>query len=58
MPEQSDGFVSLVYIDTEQFQHNYEIKSVKKTLTIPSWLKSGGGKKACQFLRHSERRAA
>ena len=34
-----DGeFTSVVAVDTEFYRHFYENKSVKKTLSIPSWL--------------------
>ena len=33
-----DGFVNLVMVDVEDYAKKHFEKSVKKTLTIPSWL--------------------
>ena len=48
-PERKDGFVSLVYVDTEELKMNHEDKPVKKTLTIPSWLNQAAERKNINF---------
>jgi predicted RNase H-like HicB family nuclease len=48
-PERKDGFVSLIYGDTEELKMNHDDKPVKKTLTIPSWLNQAAEKKNINF---------
>jgi predicted RNase H-like HicB family nuclease len=48
-PENANGFVSLVYIDLDFLQANYDEKPIKKTLTIPSWLNQAAEKKNINF---------
>jgi predicted RNase H-like HicB family nuclease len=48
-PERKDGFVSLVYIDTDDLKANHDDKPVKKTLTIPSWLNQAAERKNINF---------
>lgn len=48
-PEDSSGFVSMVYIDLEKQKANYDESPVKKTLTIPSWLNKAAEKKNVNF---------
>ena len=38
IPEGEKGFVSMISCDTFEYRKLYESKSVKKTLSIPSWL--------------------
>ena len=33
-----NGFISVVVVDTNDYQRFYDTHSVKKTLTIPAWL--------------------
>ncbi len=47
--EIGDGFVSLVYVDTDEMKANYDAKPVKKTLTIPSWLNRAAEKQNINF---------
>ncbi|MEG2116711.1 MAG: type II toxin-antitoxin system HicB family antitoxin [Clostridia bacterium] len=44
--EQPNGFVSLVAVDIEQYRNN---KSIKKTLTIPSWLDKKASEEKLNF---------
>ena len=48
-PEDSNGFVSMVYIDLDNFRANHDESLVKKTLTIPSWLNKAAEKKNINF---------
>ncbi|GHU09191.1 HicB family protein [Spirochaetia bacterium] len=48
-PEGPSGFVSLVYIDLDDLKAAHEEKTVKKTLTIPSWLNKAAEKKKINF---------
>ena len=48
-PEDSAGFVSMVYIDLDNFKANHDESLVKKTLTIPSWLNKAAEKKNINF---------
>jgi predicted RNase H-like HicB family nuclease len=48
-PERKNGFVSLVYVDTDDFKADHESKPVKKTLTIPSWLNKAAERKNINF---------
>ena len=48
-PENSSGFVSMVYIDLDYFKANYDESPIKKTLTIPSWLNKAAEKKNINF---------
>jgi predicted RNase H-like HicB family nuclease len=47
--EGTKGFVSLVYIDLDSLKADHEETSVKKTLTIPSWLNKAAEKKNINF---------
>jgi predicted RNase H-like HicB family nuclease len=49
VPEDPNGFVSLVYIDLDALKAGYEETPVKKTLTIPSWLNKAAEKKNINF---------
>lgn len=44
-----DGFISLVAVDIEQYAKNHFEKSVKKTLSIPSWLNEAACKAGINF---------
>jgi predicted RNase H-like HicB family nuclease len=44
-----DGFVSLVYIDLDEYKAVYDAKPVKKTLTIPSWLNQAAERSSINF---------
>ena len=48
-PEDTSGFVSMVYIDLGNFKTNHDESLVKKTLTIPSWLNKAAEKKNINF---------
>jgi predicted RNase H-like HicB family nuclease len=48
-PEESSGFVSMVYIDLDSLKTDYDKRPVKKTLTIPSWLNKAAEKKNINF---------
>ena len=48
-PEDSNGFVSMVYIDLNDLKSNHEESLIKKTLTIPSWLNKAAEKKNINF---------
>jgi predicted RNase H-like HicB family nuclease len=48
-PEDSSGFVSMVYIDLDSLKADYDKSPVKKTLTIPSWLNKAAEKKNINF---------
>jgi predicted RNase H-like HicB family nuclease len=48
-PEDPSGFVSLIFIDLGELQAAHEQKTVKKTLTIPSWLNKAAEKKSINF---------
>ena len=48
-PENSSGFVSMVYIDLDNLKANHDESLVKKTLTIPSWLNKVAEKKNINF---------
>jgi len=48
-PEREDGFVSLIYVDTDELKINHDDKPVKKTLTIPSWLNQAAERKNINF---------
>jgi hypothetical protein len=48
-PKDSNGFVSLVYIDLDSLKAGHEEAPVKKTLTIPSWLNKAAEKKNINF---------
>ena len=48
-PEDSGGFVSMVYIDLDNLKPNHDEKLVKKTLTIPSWLNKAAERKNINF---------
>jgi predicted RNase H-like HicB family nuclease len=48
-PERKNGFVSLVYGDTDDLKANHDDKPVKKTLTIPSWLNQAAERKNINF---------
>ena len=43
------GFVSLVYIDTDELKTKYDNKPIKKTLTIPSWLNQAAERQNINF---------
>jgi predicted RNase H-like HicB family nuclease len=47
--DREDGFVSLVYVDTDELKINHDNKLVKKTLTIPSWLNKAAERKNINF---------
>lgn len=38
VPDEKDGFVSLIPIDLEEYGRLHSQKAVKKTLTVPAWL--------------------
>ena len=48
-PQNSSGFVSMVYIDLDNYKANHDESPVKKTLTIPSWLNKAAEKKNINF---------
>ena len=48
-PENSSGFVSMVYIDLDNLKANHDESLIKKTLTIPSWLNKAAEKKKINF---------
>jgi len=48
-PEDSSGFVSMVYIDLDSLKADHDDSPVKKTLTIPSWLNKAAEKKNINF---------
>ena len=48
-PNDPGGFVSMVYIDLDNFKANHDKSPVKKTLTIPSWLNKAAEKKKINF---------
>ena len=48
-PEDTSGFVSMVYIDLDSLKSNYDESLVKKTLTIPSWLNKTAERKNINF---------
>ena len=48
-PDDSSGFVSMVYIDLDSLKVNHDENLVKKTLTIPSWLNKAAEKKNINF---------
>ena len=48
-PEDSSGFVSMVYIDLDSLKPNHDESLVKKTLAIPSWLNKAAEKKNINF---------
>jgi len=48
-PEDASGFVSMVYIDLDNYKANHDDSLVKKTLTIPSWLNKAAEKKNINF---------
>ena len=48
-PENSGGFVSMVYIDLDNLKANHDDTPVKKTLTIPSWLNKAAEKRKINF---------
>ena len=48
-PDDSTGFVSMVYIDLDNLKANYDDSPVKKTLTIPSWLNKAAERKKINF---------
>jgi predicted RNase H-like HicB family nuclease len=37
---EGEGFTSIIAVDTEDYRRYFEVKSVKKTLSIPAWLNS------------------
>ncbi|MCL1812902.1 MAG: HicB family protein [Treponema sp.] len=43
------GFVSLVFIDTDELNSKYDDKLIKKTLTIPSWLNQAAERQNINF---------
>ncbi len=45
----SNGVVSYVLADTDQWRRTFENKSVKKTLSIPSWLNTKAMKAGINF---------
>lgn len=45
----TDGIVSLVVADTDEWRRSVDNKAVKKTLTIPSWLNRKAEKAAINF---------
>lgn len=45
----TDGVVSLVPVDTDAWRRQFDNKSVKKTLTIPSWLNKKAEKAGINF---------
>ncbi len=47
--DSDDGFISLVVVDIEQYAKNHFEKSVKKTLSIPSWLNEAACKAGINF---------
>ena len=47
--KETNSFVSMVYIDLESLKVNHDESSVKKTLTIPSWLNKAAEKKKINF---------
>ena len=47
--EKEGGFVSLIYVDTDELRINHDDKPVKKTLTIPSWLNQAAERKHINF---------
>ena len=48
-PEAPSGFVSLIFIDMDDLKAAHEEKTVKKTITIPSWLNKAAKKKNINF---------
>ena len=48
-PEEKSGFVSMVYIDLEKQKAIHDETTVKKTLTIPSWLNKAAERKNINF---------
>ena len=49
VPDEAEGFVSMVCIDMDGLKANHDEKPVKKTLTIPSWLNNAAEKKNVNF---------
>ncbi|MDR2768247.1 MAG: type II toxin-antitoxin system HicB family antitoxin [Treponema sp.] len=49
IPDDPDGFVSMVFIDLDTLKSNHDEKPVKKTLTIPSWLNQAAERKNINF---------
>ena len=45
----TDGIVSLVPVDTDEWRRKFDNKAVKKTLTIPSWLNRKAEKAGINF---------
>ena len=45
----TDGIVSLVPVDTDEWRRKFDNKAVKKTLTIPSWLNRKAEKAGVNF---------
>ena len=45
----TDGIVSLVVADTDEWRKLVDNKAIKKTLTIPSWLNTKAEKAAINF---------
>ena len=43
------GFATLIHCDTMEYRRRYESKSVKKTLTIPSWLNATAERAGVNF---------
>ncbi|MCL1919030.1 MAG: type II toxin-antitoxin system HicB family antitoxin [Peptococcaceae bacterium] len=43
------GFISMVLVDLDALEKNYSDKSIKKTLTIPSWLNEAAEKNNVNF---------
>ena len=48
-PDDSSGFVSMVYIDLDSLKANHDETPIKKTLTIPSWLNRAAERKKINF---------
>ena len=45
----SDSFVNLIDVDTEEYRQQNDTRAVKKTLTIPAWLNSRAEKAGVNF---------
>ena len=48
-PDDVSGFVSLICGDLDALKHNHDDASIKKTLTIPSWLNQAAERKNINF---------
>lgn len=49
VPDEQDGFVSLISVDLDEYAKKYGNKAIKKTLTIPAWLNTLAEKENINF---------